>query len=67
MTQQRLADSMGVALGLPNSYLRRCIRTGREKIKQTTVNRYLYCLTPTGFDKKIAWQGLLRVVFRFLS
>ena len=57
MTQRRLADSMGVALGLANSYLRRCIRKGLVKIKQAPANRYLYYLTPKGFAEKSRLTG----------
>ena len=52
MTQRHLADRMGVALGLTNSYLRRCVRKGLVKIKQAPANRYLYYLTPKGFAEK---------------
>ena len=52
VTQRHLADRMGVALGLANSYLRRCVRKGLVKIKQAPANRYLYYLTPKGFAEK---------------
>ncbi len=52
VTQRHLADRMGVALGLANSYLRRCVRKGLIKIKQAPANRYLYYLTPHGFAEK---------------
>lgn len=52
VTQRRLADGMGIALGLANSYLRRCVRTGLVKITQAPANRYLYYLTPKGFAEK---------------
>jgi len=57
MTQRRLADGMGVALGLANSYLRRCTRKGLVKIKQAPANRYLYYLTPQGFAEKSRLTG----------
>ena len=34
LTQRHLADRMGVALGLANSYLKRCVRKGLVKIHQ---------------------------------
>lgn len=52
VTQRHLADRLGVALGLANSYLRRCVRKGLIKIHQAPANRYLYYLTPKGFAEK---------------
>lgn len=52
VSQRHLASHMGVALGLANSYLRRCIRKGLIKIKEAPANRYLYYLTPKGFSEK---------------
>ncbi len=52
VTQRHIADRMGVALGLANSYLKRCVRKGLVKITQAPANRYLYYLTPTGFAEK---------------
>jgi DNA-binding MarR family transcriptional regulator len=43
---------MGIALGLANSYLKRCIRKGFIKISEAPANRYLYYLTPKGFAEK---------------
>jgi DNA-binding MarR family transcriptional regulator len=52
VTQRHLASSLGVALGLANSYLKRCVRKGLIKIEQAPANRYLYYLTPSGFAEK---------------
>lgn len=52
VTQRHLANHMGVALGLANSYLKRCVRKGLVKIHQVPANRYLYYLTPKGFAEK---------------
>lgn len=52
VTQRNLADRLGVALGLANSYLKRCVRKGLIKIQQVPPNRYLYYLTPSGFSEK---------------
>ncbi len=52
LTQRGLADRLGVALGLANSYLKRCVRKGLVKIQQVPANRYLYYLTPKGFNEK---------------
>lgn len=61
ITQRHLADTLGVALGLTNSYLKRCVRKGYVKIKQIPANRYLYYLTPNGFAEKS------RLTAKFLS
>ena len=53
VTQRRLADRLGIALGLANSYLKRCARKGLIKVNQAPANRYLYYLTPQGFAEKI--------------
>lgn len=52
VTQRHLADRLGVALGLANLYLKRCVRKGLIKIEQAPANRYLYYLTPRGFTEK---------------
>ena len=52
VTQRHLASKMGIALGLANSYLKRCVRKGYIKITQAPANRYLYYLTPKGFAEK---------------
>jgi DNA-binding MarR family transcriptional regulator len=52
VTQRHLASHMGVALGLANSYLKRCVRKGLVKVQQAPANRYLYYLTPKGFAEK---------------
>ncbi len=52
LSQRHLARHMGVALGLANSYLKRCVRKGYIKIREAPANRYLYYLTPKGFAEK---------------
>jgi len=52
VSQRHLATHMGVALGLANSYLKRCVRKGLIKITKAPANRYLYYLTPKGFNEK---------------
>ena len=61
LTQRHLARRLGVALGLANSYLKRCVRKGLVKIQQAPANRYLYYLTPKGFAEKS------RLTARYLS
>ncbi len=57
ITQRHLADRLGVALGLTNLYLKRCVRKGLVKITQAPANRYLYYLTPQGFTEKSRLTG----------
>jgi DNA-binding MarR family transcriptional regulator len=52
VSQRHLANHMGVALGLANSYLKRCVKKGYIKIKSAPANRYLYYITPQGFSEK---------------
>lgn len=52
ISQRHLAQELGVALGLANSYLKRCVRKGLIKINDAPANRYLYYLTPKGFSEK---------------
>jgi len=61
LSQRHLARQMGVALGLANSYLKRCMRKGLIKISAAPANRYLYYLTPKGFSEKS------RLTARYLS
>ncbi|NOZ10103.1 MAG: winged helix-turn-helix transcriptional regulator [Gammaproteobacteria bacterium] len=52
VSQRHLARDMGVALGLANSYLKRCVRKGYVKMREAPANRFLYYLTPKGFAEK---------------
>ena len=52
VTQRSLSEELGIALGLTNSYLKKCIDKGLIKIKQVPANRYSYYLTPRGFSEK---------------
>lgn len=52
LTQRTLARDLGIALGLANSYVRRCIKKGLVKIRQAPASRYFYYLTPQGFAEK---------------
>ncbi len=52
ITQRKLAGELGIALGLTNAYLRRCVRKGLVKMRQVPLNRYSYYLTPQGFAEK---------------
>lgn len=57
ISQRGLAQEMGVALGLANSYLKRCVKKGWIKITTAPANRYLYYLTPMGFAEKARLTG----------
>ena len=52
VSQRRLSSELGIAVGLTNAYLRRCIRKGWIKVKNAPANRYAYYLTPKGFAEK---------------
>ena len=52
ITQRGLAKELGIALGLANAYLKRCIGKGWIKVTQIPANRYAYYLTPQGFSEK---------------
>ena len=52
VSQRRLSSELGIALGLTNAYLRRCVRKGWVKMKAAPANRYAYYLTPKGFAEK---------------
>ena len=51
-TQRSVAKELGIALGLTNTYLRKCIKKGLIKVTQAPANRYAYYLTPQGFAEK---------------
>lgn len=52
VTQRSVASELGIALGLANAYLKRCMKKGWIKVQQIPPNRYLYYLTPKGFTEK---------------
>ena len=52
MTQRSVASELGVALGLVNTYLKRCVKKGFVKVRQVPPRRYAYYLTPKGFREK---------------
>ena len=51
-SQRRLAAELGIALGLVNAYLKRCVRKGLLKMQRAPARRYAYYLTPRGFTEK---------------
>lgn len=52
VTQRRIAADLGIAVGLVNAYLKRCINKGLIKVQQVPRRRYAYYLTPKGFAEK---------------
>lgn len=52
LTQRSMARELGIALGMANTYLKRCVRKGYIKVRQIPSNRYSYYLTPKGFKEK---------------
>ena len=52
LTQRSMARELGIALGMANTYLKRCVRKGYIKVRQIPSNRYSYYLTPIGFKEK---------------
>jgi DNA-binding MarR family transcriptional regulator len=51
-SQRHIASELGIALGLVNAYLKRCIKKGLVKVSEAPARRYAYYLTPQGFAEK---------------
>jgi DNA-binding MarR family transcriptional regulator len=60
-SQRSLASELGIALGLANACLKRCVKKGLVKVRQAPARRYAYYLTPRGFAEKS------RLTFEFMS
>ena len=52
ITQKSISTKLGIAVGLTNAYIKRCIRKGWLKVQNIPPRRYAYYLTPEGFAKK---------------
>ena len=61
VSQRRLSSDLGIALGLVNAYLKRCVKKGLVKVQEAPARRYAYYLTPHGFSEKS------RLTFEYLS
>lgn len=61
VTQRTLAANLGIALGLTNVYLKRCVKKGFVKMRKAPARRYAYYLTAKGFAEKT------RLTTKFLS
>ena len=57
MTQRSLALRLGIAVGLANAYIKRCVRKGWVKAQAVPAKRYAYYLTPKGFSEKSRLVG----------
>lgn len=57
VSQRRLSTDMGIAVGSVNWYVKRCLSKGLIKLKHAPVKRYLYYLTPKGFEEKSRLTG----------
>src|ERR1700682_511071 len=51
-SQRHIAAELGIALGLVNAYLKRCVKKGLVKVHDAPARRYAYYLTPRGFAEK---------------
>lgn len=51
-SQREAAAELGIALGLVNAYIKRCVRKGWLKVSHVPARRYAYYLTPQGFSEK---------------
>jgi DNA-binding MarR family transcriptional regulator len=51
-TQRKLANELGIALGLMNQYLRSCVTKGWLRATHLSPKRITYFLTPEGFKEK---------------
>lgn len=51
-SQRHIASELGIALGLVNAYLKRCVKKGLVKVSEAPARRYAYYLTPRGFAEK---------------
>src|ERR1700726_998055 len=60
-SQRNIAAELGIALGLVNAYLKRCVKKGLVKVHDAPARRYAYYLTPHGFGEKS------RLTVRYLS
>jgi DNA-binding MarR family transcriptional regulator len=52
VTQRTLAAELGIALGLINAYVKRCVKKGLIKVKRVPPRRFTYYLTPSGLTEK---------------
>lgn len=51
-SQRHAAQELGIAVGLVNAYVRKCVRKGLLKVSEVPARRYAYYVTPQGFAEK---------------
>jgi len=56
-TQRSLASELGIALGLMNQYIKRCVTKGWVRVSQVSPKRISYFITPDGFSEKSKMVG----------
>jgi len=56
-SQRAIAQQLGVALGMVNTYVKRAVTKGYIKVTQAPANRYLYYLTPQGLAERARLAG----------
>lgn len=52
ISQRKLASDLGIALGLINTYLKKCMVKGWVRVSQVSAKRLSYFLTADGFAEK---------------
>lgn len=52
VSQRAMSSDIGIALGMVNSYIQRCVRKGWIKTQKIPARRYAYYLTPQGMSEK---------------
>ena len=52
VTQRRLSSELGIAVGLVNTCVKRCVNKGLIKVQEIPPRRYVYYLTAKGFMEK---------------
>ena len=52
ISQKKMAEEIGISVGMINWHIKRCVGKGLIKLQQAPVRRYLYYLTPEGFVEK---------------
>ncbi len=56
-SQRTFSVRLGIAVGLTNAYVRRCVKKGWVKMRRVPARRYAYYLTPKGFTEKSKLVG----------
>ncbi len=51
-SQRLFSVRLGIAVGLTNAYVKRCVKKGWIKMRRVPARRYAYYLTPKGFAEK---------------